>query len=545
MPTSWYQATPAIIDLVLLDHPTSILDIGIGFGKYGVLLREVLDIPYERYEKKDWSVKIDGIEGFEAYQNPIHNYVYNEMYYGEIYTVLPKLQQKYDTVLLIDVLEHFDKQEGLKLLEDLLKITNTSLIVSTPINPAPQEEYLGNTLERHKSRWTVVDFVDFDYHFSQVNVGDNGANIIKIYPRRVQKQVETTSVSKEPLKIGYVLPHHSVTGELKMLLTQMQMLRKRGHHITAYFKGEEGSRVLPPWSEITVDEEVLVSPLELLADHTEDCDIVVVGWIYQLLEFKGKKTKVFYWEQGHESLFGDIPDYEYIPGIRSSLDLCYNAGVPIVSVSSFVAKVLKARYAIDTPVITNGIDITLFKPKPDRKASIIPIILLVGSPGLRFKGFSDALKALEQVWSNGLRFQVKWICQQKPEIETVFPIHYMIQPLQGDIVDSYQQADLLLFTSWYEGFGLPPLEAMACGTPVVATNSGGVQEYTLQGYNCLLNDPGDIQGLVKSVSEILSNPLIKERLRINGRATARKFSYDQVIPKLEEYMREIVSKSCV
>lgn len=540
MPTSWYQATPAIVDLVLLDHPSSILDIGIGFGKYGVLLREALDIPYERYEKKDWSVKIDGIEGFADYQNPIHQYVYNEMYYGEIYTVLPKLQQNYDTVLLIDVLEHFEKQEGLKLIEDLLKITNTSLIISTPINPAPQEEYLGNTLERHKSRWSVVDFVDFDYHFSQVNVGDNGANIFKVYPKKVSVPVEPIASHQAPMKIGYVLPHHSLTGGLKMLLSQMQMLKERGHHVTAFFKGEKGSRVIPAWSDLEVDKEVLLSPMELLAEHTSDCDIVVVGWIYQLLEFKGKDTKVFYWEQGHESLFGDIPDYAYIPGIRNSLDLCYKTGIPIASVSRFVSKVLRARYGVDSPVITNGIDITLFKPTPDRRASLLPTVLLVGSPSLRFKGFSDALKALEIVWAKGLRFQVKWICQQKPDIEPSFPVHYLVQPAQEEIVESYQQADLLLFTSWYEGFGMPPLEAMACGTPVVATNSGGVQEYALHGYNCLLNEPGDIQAIAKSVSELLTNSMIKERLRINGRVTARKFSYEHVIPKLEEYMRELV-----
>ncbi|SHH54867.1 glycosyltransferase [Virgibacillus chiguensis] len=540
MPTSWYQATPAIIDLVLLDQPASILDVGIGFGKYGVLLREALDIPYERYEKKDWLVKIDGIEGFKPYQNPIHQYVYNEMYYDEVYTAISKLQQNYDTVLLIDVLEHFEKAEGFKLLEDLLEITNTSLIVSTPIIPAPQEEYLGNTLEKHKSRWTVVDFSEFDYHFSQVNVHGNGANIIKIYPRKSKKKNDLIHLSKNPLKIGYILPHHGLTGGVKMLLHQMEKLKKRGHHIVAFFKGEEGSSVLPPWAEISVDEEVLVPPLALLDEYTEDCDIVVVGWIYQILEFKREKTKIFYWEQGHESLFGDIPNYAHINGIRHSLDICYNSGAPIASVSSFVAKVLKARYSIDSPVITNGIDTSLFKPKQTTTETEFPIILLVGSPSLRFKGFTDALEALEQVWERGLRFQVKWICQHGAEHNTVFPIQYMIQPHQKEIVETYQQANLLLFTSWYEGFGLPPLEAMACGTPVVLTNSGGVQEYAVHHYNCLLHSSGDVHGLAKSVTTILTNDSMSKRLRINGIATAQKFSYDQVIPQLEKYIQSLL-----
>lgn len=316
----------------------------------------------------------------------------------------------------------------------------------------------------------------------------------------------------------------------------MEVLRKRGHHITVFFKGEEGSSVLPPWCELAVDKEVLVPPHELLSDYTRNCDIVVAGWIYQLLEFKENNKNVFYWEQGHESLFGDIPNYFHIQSVRNSLAQCYTAGIPIVSASSFIAKTLKARYSIDTPIITNGIDISLFKPKQNTTTEI-PTILLVGSPSLRFKGFSDALKALEQVWVSGFRFQVKWICQHSAEHNTMFPIHYVIQPQQEEIVKSYQQADLLLFTSWYEGFGLPPLEAMACGTPVVLTNSGGVLEYAVHGYNCLLNVPNDVQGLTKSVITILTDPVIRDRLRINGRSTAQKFSYDKAILKLEEYMR--------
>ncbi|NBJ71559.1 MULTISPECIES: glycosyltransferase family 4 protein [Clostridia] len=324
-----------------------------------------------------------------------------------------------------------------------------------------------------------------------------------------------------------------------MLLNQMEKLRKRGHHITAFFKGDKESSVLPPWSEISVDKEVLVPTHELVEQYTKNCDLVVIGWIYQLLEFIGKDTKVFYWEQGHESLFGDIPNYAQIPSIRHSLEVCYQAGIPIVSVSSFVAKVLKARYSLDTPVITNGIDISLFKPKHHSTAAP-PTILLVGSPSLRFKGFTDALNALEHVWNSGLRFQVKWICQHSTEHNTLFPITYIVQPRQEEIVEIYQQADLLLFTSWYEGFGLPPLEAMACGTPVVLTNSGGIQEYAVHNYNCLLHFPSDIQGLAKSVTEVLTDDLIKERLRINGRTTAEKFNYDQVIPELENYMRSML-----
>ena len=51
-------------------QPRSILDVGCGFGKYGMLLREYLDVWHERYDKERWQVRIVGIEAFEQYRNP-------------------------------------------------------------------------------------------------------------------------------------------------------------------------------------------------------------------------------------------------------------------------------------------------------------------------------------------------------------------------------------------------------------------------------------------------------------------------------------------
>lgn len=53
MPTSWYQAIPAILTQVKKLEPATILDIGVGFGKYGLLFRDVLEIPWERYHKQE------------------------------------------------------------------------------------------------------------------------------------------------------------------------------------------------------------------------------------------------------------------------------------------------------------------------------------------------------------------------------------------------------------------------------------------------------------------------------------------------------------
>jgi hypothetical protein len=181
MPVSFYQAIPTVIQQILLHNPSSILDVGVGFGKYGVLIRENLEVPYERYYKEQWLIRLDGVEAFVQYRNPIHDYVYNQVFYGDILQIHRQLD-KYDCVLLIDVLEHFSKEEGHQVLKILLDHTNKALIVSTPLYPAHQKEYLGNTFEEHKSRWEKEDFHNYKCDYWVQHILDNGAQFIILYP---------------------------------------------------------------------------------------------------------------------------------------------------------------------------------------------------------------------------------------------------------------------------------------------------------------------------------------------------------------------------
>lgn len=183
MPTSWYQAASVLVDKIMREEPTSVLDVGIGFGKYGVLLREALDIPYERYDKSQWTARIDGIEAFEGYKNPIHDFVYNNVIYATVSECLDNLDV-YDVVLLIDVLEHFPKEEGMEVIEQLLLHTQKALLISTPIDPAPQTEYLGNAFEVHQSQWTAADFSRFNAEIGLMPIFGNAALIVKLYPDR-------------------------------------------------------------------------------------------------------------------------------------------------------------------------------------------------------------------------------------------------------------------------------------------------------------------------------------------------------------------------
>jgi glycosyltransferase involved in cell wall biosynthesis len=91
----------------------------------------------------------------------------------------------------------------------------------------------------------------------------------------------------------------------------------------------------------------------------------------------------------------------------------------------------------------------------------------------------------------------------------------------------YAAADVLVFPStWTEPFGLTPLEAMACGTPVVTTGTGGSGEFCIDGLNCLRVEPGSAEELATAVRRLAQEPALRAELVAGGLRTARLLTVD-------------------
>ena len=79
MPSSSSDYISAVVNIMRLINPSTMLDIGIGFGKYGFLAREYLELwdGRDKHKREDWKRTIDGIEAFEEYINPAIEYIYD------------------------------------------------------------------------------------------------------------------------------------------------------------------------------------------------------------------------------------------------------------------------------------------------------------------------------------------------------------------------------------------------------------------------------------------------------------------------------------
>jgi glycosyltransferase involved in cell wall biosynthesis len=93
----------------------------------------------------------------------------------------------------------------------------------------------------------------------------------------------------------------------------------------------------------------------------------------------------------------------------------------------------------------------------------------------------------------------------------------------------YSFADLFVFPSLYEGFGMPVLEAMACGVPVLTSNSTALAE--VAGDAAVLADPQDARVLGEAMIRALEDEPLRAALRVKGFARAKQFSWEQAAVK--------------
>jgi hypothetical protein len=159
MPLSIYTGLEDALSAIVALRPRAVLDGGIGFGLWGHLLRQYLDVWGGRESRGQWACRIDGIELVEARIQPHSRWLYDEVIVGDICEVVPRRAREvaYDVILYGDVLEHLDKAAALSLLDASVSLATTAVVVRIPLGDGWRAE--GRTeADHHRSHWTRDDF---------------------------------------------------------------------------------------------------------------------------------------------------------------------------------------------------------------------------------------------------------------------------------------------------------------------------------------------------------------------------------------------------
>lgn len=188
MGTSNWQNISYNIDLVRKLNPESILDIGIGFGRWGILFREFLEIWENSKYDGNWERTIDGVEIFPGYIKEYHKYFYSNIYIENASEFLKKTDKKYDLINLGDIIEHFEKSKGEGLINLALE-KGKYVLINIPIGKHWQQEgSKENPYEAHKSVWYNNDFTKYKYNiiksFSDFTL--RGYSVVLLSKKRIR-----------------------------------------------------------------------------------------------------------------------------------------------------------------------------------------------------------------------------------------------------------------------------------------------------------------------------------------------------------------------
>ena len=189
--------------------------------------------------------------------------------------------------------------------------------------------------------------------------------------------------------------------------------------------------------------------------------------------------------------------------------------------------------------VGNGVDST-FRPEGRCYDPTFPYILHVGSakPHKNLGRLFDAFARIEDPRLHLILTATKaheWIPRlSEKRIEK--RVHFVGPVSEEELPALYRGAIALVFPSLMEGFGLPPLEAMACGTPVVASRSAAIPEVV--GDAALLVDPLDAGDIRQGIERVLEDITLRAAMRQSGLARARLFSWDAVAAKVNRVIQE-------
>lgn len=249
------------------------------------------------------------------------------------------------------------------------------------------------------------------------------------------------------------------------------------------------------------------------------------------------------------------PAAAMVTGVPTAVTDFTNLG-PCLFNSESMREVVRERSGLSVPrcaVVRPGVDSSDFPIGP-AGTPVAPRpwygrLLYVGRIDER-KGVDTAIRALPHLDGSRLKVVGRGDSSFMARLQQIAAaagvsdrVEFAVVP-RAELAAEYRAADVLLFTSVYrEPFGIVPLEAMACDTPVVATGVGGSGEYLEDGTNCLLYDPGDAPALAASVKRLAVDVPLRTRLVRGGRETASRLTADAYAEALLSWHLEEASAS--
>lgn len=268
------------------------------------------------------------------------------------------------------------------------------------------------------------------------------------------------------------------------------------------------------------------------ADVTIATSIKTPYMVFNLPESKGKKV---YFIQGYEN-WDNTDDY---------VNKSYSLGMKNITIANWLSSIVDKYSREKSLCIPDGIDSTVFKNKSGMQRTSHSIAFHYRKD--YHKGCDIALEVIKKLYQEYPDLKVEVVTNEKkyPPFPGYCTVHQRISAKK--VADINNSVEVFLCTTRVEGYGLPGLEAMACGAVLVSTSYLGVLEYAkdydenTETGNSLLAPVDDVEQLVSNVERIFNDDHLRQKLSDRGMRTATEFTVNNSAAKFESILIDMIN----
>ncbi len=333
-----------------------------------------------------------------------------------------------------------------------------------------------------------------------------------------------------------------VSGGMRVILEHADRLKQRHHNVEIWTMEREIKPWLPCKTPIYFINDAISHSLDILV-------ITDASFLFNDFWKKITAKKYFFLVQHDiELICRESGNHIHADQLKELFHRTFPKEIRIIAVSRWIQERFFQQYQADSILVRNGIDAGLFHQTLPLLQNQTQRLLFFYDPQT-WKGISDIISAINVIKKTYFDVGIIAVGGVMPSLfgnssvtqgqhwSFFWPVIYFNHPLQEDLAKIYSSASVFISSSWCEGFGLPGLEAMACGVPVVTTDSGGIKEYAVNEKTALVVPPRNPQALADGISRILNNEQLRNKLIKNGLKKVKEFNWGKSIDELEKVFK--------
>ncbi|MDP8240752.1 MAG: glycosyltransferase family 4 protein [Candidatus Hatepunaea meridiana] len=366
------------------------------------------------------------------------------------------------------------------------------------------------------------------------------------------------------MKVAWLMPNLHITGGARVAVELSDRMVERGHDFSLLIPTGRyrlpyklSAKVIECGKPVKNPLIAVLSGMTSMMQKVPEVD-VIIGCMPPYALLAGKIARKRGIPAVNYVLNDDVHFFDDKSFIRSELLLKAYRSIArraIKSVTVFVNSHWTAVRCVSEgggrpfAIVPHGFNPDVFFPVKDGKSrtgmSDLPGIknsvrLITVGRHIRWKGFNDLVDALNLIDRNKYSFELIVVSQDELDISKAdFNITLNKPDNDRELADLYRSGEIFIHSSWFEGFGMPPLEAQACGLAVISTDCGGIREFLRDKENALIVSPREPRTLAWAIMKLICDVGYRNKIADRGLEDSVEFTWDKVADRFEDALERL------